>query len=57
MTGDLYLFSATLLGILFLVPTVVAARLRTDHAMRQCFRVSIIYLPLLLVLMLADRIV
>ncbi|MHC4813090.1 MAG: heme o synthase [Planctomycetota bacterium] len=55
MTGDLYLFGAILLGILFLVPTVVAAWLRTDRAMRQCFRVSIIYLPLLLGIMVLDN--
>lgn len=55
MTGDLYLFSAILLGILFLVPTVIAARLRTDRAMRQCFLVSIAYLPLLLGIMALDN--
>jgi protoheme IX farnesyltransferase len=55
MAGQLYLFSAILLGIFFLVPTVVAARLRTDHAMRQCFLVSIIYLPLLLGIMVLDK--
>jgi heme O synthase-like polyprenyltransferase len=34
---------------------VVAARLRTGHAMRQCFLVSIIYLPLLLGIMVLDK--
>ena len=55
MTDDFYLFSAILLGVLFLVPTVVAARLRTDRAMRLCFLVSIIYLPLLLGIMVLDN--
>ncbi len=55
MAGDLYLFGAILLGILFLVPTVVAARLRTERAMRQCFLTSIIYLPLLLGIMVFDN--
>ena len=55
MTGDLYLFSALMLGILFLVPTVIAAKLRTDQAMRQCFLVSIIYLPVLLGIMVLDN--
>ncbi len=55
MTGDLYLFAAMLLGILFLVPTVAAARLRTDRAMRQCFLVSIVYLPMLLGIMVFDN--
>lgn len=55
MTGNLYLFCAILLGILFLVPTLVAARLRTDRAMRQCFLMSIVYLPLLLGIMVFDN--
>lgn len=55
MTGDLYLFAAILLGFLFLVPTVIAAKRRTDQAMRQCFLVSIIYLPLLLGIMVLDN--
>jgi heme o synthase len=55
MTGYLYLFIAILLGIMFLVPTVIAARLRTDRTMRQCFLMSIIYLPLLLGIMVLDN--
>jgi len=55
MTGDLYLFSAILLGNLFLVATVIAAKLRTDRAMRQCFLASIVYLPLLLGIMVFDN--
>lgn len=55
LAGPLYLISAVFLGLLFMVPVVMAAMRRHDAAMRMCFLVSIIYLPLLLGVMVLDR--
>lgn len=55
LSGPLYFVAALCLGILFLVPIVIAAVVRRESAMRQCFVVSIIYLPLLLTVMVLDR--
>ena len=55
LAGQLYLVAALLLGLLFLVPVVLAAVLRVESAMRLCFFVSIVYLPLLLGVMVLDR--
>ncbi len=55
LTGEFYLFAATLLGVLFLVATVFAAMQRRPAAMRLCFLVSIIYLPLLFTTMVVDH--
>jgi protoheme IX farnesyltransferase len=55
LAGPLYLAAAICLGILFLTPVVIAAVLRRDAAMRLCFAVSIVYLPLLLGAMVLDR--
>lgn len=55
LAGPLYLLAAFLLGIAFLVPVVVAAVFRWDTAMRACFFASVLYLPLLLIVMLLDR--
>ena len=56
MTGRLYLVVALILGVMFLIATAVAAILRRPAAMRQCFLVSIIYLPLLFTVMVFDKI-
>ncbi len=53
--GQLYLVAACCLGVLFLVPVVLAAALRWESAMRLCFVASILYLPLLLGAMVLDR--
>src|SRR5262245_56489983 len=53
--GLLYLVAACFLGVLFLVPVVLAAVLRHERAMRLCFLASILYLPLLLGAMVLDR--
>jgi protoheme IX farnesyltransferase len=55
ISGMLYLIAALFLDSLFLTAVVAAAVLRRDSAMRQCFLVSIIYLPLLLSVMVVDR--
>ena len=53
--GPLYLVVAICLGVLFLVPVILAATLRAESAMRMTFLVSIIYLPLLLCVMVLDQ--
>ncbi|MDP7063060.1 MAG: heme o synthase [Planctomycetota bacterium] len=50
-----YVYSAVLLGVLFLAVIFEAAVLRRPAGMRRCFIVSIIYLPLLFVAMVTDR--
>jgi protoheme IX farnesyltransferase len=50
-----YLGAAVCLAILFSVPMVLAAWYRWDSAMRQAFFVSLVYLPLLFAVMVADR--
>jgi len=55
MAGERYVAIAILLGILFFVPTVIAALTRKDAAMRMTFLTSIIYLPLLFIAMVWDR--
>jgi len=55
MNGAFYLAGAILLGLGFLVCAVRFALRRTDLQARQLFFASIIYLPLLLALMVADK--
>ncbi len=54
-TNDLYMFAAVGLGVIFMVPILLAAKLRNPTAMRLCFLVSIIYLPLLFLVMVLDK--
>ena len=56
LAGPLYLIVSLFLGILFLVPVVVAAFFRVESAMRLCFLASILYLPALLGVMVLDKI-
>ena len=55
MTGELYLFTAILLGVGFLLVTMWAAVARTSSSMYQCFLASILYLPLLFGAMVLDK--
>lgn len=56
IAGGAYLASAALLGALFAVPVFCAAVLRWESAMRPTFIASIVYLPLLLGVMVLDRV-
>jgi protoheme IX farnesyltransferase len=56
LAGQAYLASAGLLGLLFMVPVVLAALLRWESAMRQTFLMSIVYLPILFAVMVLDRV-
>ena len=55
MAGERYLGAAVCLDLLFFVPAVLAACTRWESAMRMTFLASIVYLPLLLLVMVLDR--
>lgn len=56
MAGERYAVIAVLLDVLFFVPTAFAALTRRDVAMRMTFVTSIVYLPLLLIAMVWDKV-
>jgi protoheme IX farnesyltransferase len=56
LTGPLYFYGALLLGIVYLVAGIHAARERSNTAALQLLRVSVIYLPALLALMTFDKV-
>jgi protoheme IX farnesyltransferase len=55
LTGTVYLFGALALGVLFVVAAVLFSRQLTRPRARQLFFASILYLPLLLGLMVFDK--
>jgi protoheme IX farnesyltransferase len=55
MAGERYAVIAVLLDVIFIVPTAFAALTRREAAMRLTFLTSIVYLPLLLLAMVWDR--
>jgi protoheme IX farnesyltransferase len=56
MAGAIYFAAAILLGIMFLTYAVRCAMQRTRPAARKLFFVSIIYLPVLLTILVVNRI-
>ena len=56
MAGNLYLAGAALMGVLFLALAVGFAWRRTTLDARRLFFGSILYLPLLWILMVANRV-
>jgi protoheme IX farnesyltransferase len=56
LTGPIYLFGALLLGACFCWLATLFARRLTLRSARQLFYLSILYLPLLLTLMVVDKI-
>jgi protoheme IX farnesyltransferase len=56
LTGPTYLAGALILGLGFVWFAVRFSRERTDSHARQLFYVSLVYLPLLLVLMVLDKV-
>ena len=56
LTGNIYLFGSFVLGLVFVWFAIQFARELTVGRARQLFYVSIIYLPLLLVLMVLDKV-
>ncbi|HSG82745.1 MAG TPA: protoheme IX farnesyltransferase, partial [Gemmatimonadota bacterium] len=56
LTGAVYLFGALTLGLAFLGLGVVLAQTRTGISARRLFLGSVIYLPVLLLLMVFDKV-
>jgi protoheme IX farnesyltransferase len=56
LTGDIYFAGALVLGLAFLALTIRFARSRSVRDARILFFSSIIYLPLIWILMIADRV-
>jgi protoheme IX farnesyltransferase len=56
LTGAVYFFGALTLGLAFLALGVALAATRTGPSARRLFLGSVIYLPLLLVLMVVDKV-
>ncbi len=57
VTGTLYLFAAILLGFTYLGYGVAVAVYRSKGAARRLLRVSVLYLPALLMVMLIDKVI
>jgi protoheme IX farnesyltransferase len=55
MSGDVYLSGALVLGLAYAWLTLTFARSRSMQDARRVFFASIIYLPLLWILMIADK--
>lgn len=55
LSGMVFLVGASVLGVAFLVYGIHTARLRTNESARRLLFVSVIYLPLLFLLMVADK--
>jgi protoheme IX farnesyltransferase len=53
--GFIFLIGGTILGLWMLYASIAAARSMTDAANRRLLLVSVIYLPLLFILMVADK--
>ena len=56
LTGNIYFIGALILGLGFLASGVMVAIKRTNTSAKQMLFASIIYLPVLLVLMIVDKI-
>jgi protoheme IX farnesyltransferase len=55
ISGTLYFIGAIILGLLFLYSSIVCARSKTRQQARRLLLVSVVYLPLLFVLMVLNR--
>jgi protoheme IX farnesyltransferase len=55
LSGKLYLVGALALGLVFLAVGIRTAREKTQASARQLLKASVLYLPLLLLLMILDR--
>ena len=54
MSGYVYFVGALLLGVFMLAASLVVARSRSELDARRLLRASVVYLPVLLVLIVAD---
>jgi protoheme IX farnesyltransferase len=55
VSGVIYLVGAFLRGIWFLAASIKAARSKSDRDAKKLLLVSVVYLPVLFVLMVADK--
>ena len=55
LSGIVFLIGASVLGIWFLWTSIQSARAKTKEKARQLLLVSVIYLPILFILMVADK--
>ena len=55
VSGLVFLVGASILGVLFLVVSIQAARSKTNEMAKRLLLASVIYLPLLFILMVADK--
>jgi protoheme IX farnesyltransferase len=55
VAGAVYFFGALLLGVVFLVLGIMLARTRRNAHARTLFLYSLLYLPILLLVMALDR--
>ncbi len=55
MAGNVYLATAVVLGLIFLVSSIIAGVFRQASGMRRCFLVSVVYLPVLFGVMMLDK--
>jgi protoheme IX farnesyltransferase len=55
LCGWVFLIGGAILGLWMLYASIVAARAKTDAANKKLLLVSVIYLPLLFILMVADK--
>lgn len=55
VSGFVFLIGASVIGIAFLVFSIAAARSKTNEMARKLLLASVIYLPILFILMVADK--
>ncbi len=55
ISGPIFLAAASVLGILFLIVSIQAARSKTNEMAKRLLLASVIYLPLLFIFMVADK--
>jgi protoheme IX farnesyltransferase len=55
LSGSIFMIGAIILGLWFLWVSLQAARAKTDQKARMVLLVSVIYLPVLFILMVADK--
>lgn len=55
ISGPIFLVAASILGILFLIASIRAARSKTNEMAKRLLLASVIYLPLLFIFMVADK--
>jgi protoheme IX farnesyltransferase len=55
VSGFVFLVGASVIGVLFLISSIQAARTKTDAMARRLLMASVIYLPVLFILMVADK--